>query len=80
MPPLHDAAKSGDAAALRRLLDAGGDVNARDEVRLRREGRACLLNSEQRSDGGAANVLTSLTHALALRARRMAGRRCTLLQ
>jgi len=36
MPPLHLAA-SGDAAALRRLLGAGGDVNERGEVRQRRE-------------------------------------------
>ena len=34
MAPLHDAAKSGDAAAVRRLLDAGGDVNEKvDGVR-----------------------------------------------
>ena len=30
---LYGAAETGDAAVVRRMLDAGGDVNARDQVR-----------------------------------------------
>jgi hypothetical protein len=75
MPPLHDAAISGDAAALRRLLDAGGDVNARDSVRQQREGRACSLNSEQRSDGSRRRSECSyFSHTRARSARSQYGR------
>ena len=43
MAPLHDAATSGDAAAVVRLLDAGGDVNQREEDGVRASGGSLPL-------------------------------------
>jgi len=40
---LHDAARDGDAAALRRLLESGADVDAKDKVRVER--RVCSLEA-----------------------------------
>ena len=54
MPPpppaeatLHDAAKSGDAAALRTLLDAGGDVSAKDKVSALSRNALCCVRAHQ---------------------------------